>query len=236
MEPSNLSPKPSLIPPMPRDSRGSLEVFNPSTFSSKPGTTSRFSQFPTRQHMEDGHGAPETQEAPNLSKSGRATEEIIPPWMAIKDTNGRSKETISIFQDQKNDASPSIPKQNEKEEAPLTGEVGQAAQRAAEWGLVLKTDVETGKLQGVRVRTSGEDSNKGGTSRRDSGNSGRSSEESEAGKDKGLPRVSKELKEALSAFQQTFVVSDATKPDYPIMYASAGFFKIFYHEIYSFSN
>ncbi|KAG4955650.1 hypothetical protein JHK85_042030 [Glycine max] len=31
---------------------------------------------------------------------------------------------------------------------------------------------------------------------------------------------------ALSAFQQTFVVSDATKPDYPILYASAGFFKM----------
>ena len=29
-----------------------------------------------------------------------------------------------------------------------------------------------------------------------------------------------------STFQQTFVVADATKPDYPIMYASAGFFKM----------
>nr|AML77160.1 putative LOV domain-containing protein [Gloriosa superba] len=41
-----------------------------------------------------------------------------------------------------------------------------------------------------------------------------------------MPRVSEELRDALSAFQQTFVVSDATKPDYPIMYASAGFFKM----------
>nr|AML77309.1 putative LOV domain-containing protein [Nolina atopocarpa] len=41
-----------------------------------------------------------------------------------------------------------------------------------------------------------------------------------------MPRVSEELREALSAFQQTFVVSDATKPDCPIMYASAGFFKM----------
>lgn len=57
--------------------------------------------------------------------------------------------------------------------------------------------------------------------------SGRSSEELEVGKDKGgLPRVSEELKDALSAFQQTFVVSDATKPDCPILYASAGFFKM----------
>lgn len=49
----------------------------------------------------------------------------------------------------------------------------------------------------------------------------------EVGKEKeGLPRVSEELKHALSAFQQTFVVSDATKPDCPILYASAGFFKM----------
>nr|AML76503.1 putative LOV domain-containing protein [Curio rowleyanus] len=38
------------------------------------------------------------------------------------------------------------------------------------------------------------------------------------------PRVSQELKEALATLQQTFVVSDATKPDCPIMYASSGFF------------
>lgn len=41
-----------------------------------------------------------------------------------------------------------------------------------------------------------------------------------------FPKVSEELKDALSTFQQTFVVSDASKPDFPIMYASAGFFKM----------
>nr|AML79482.1 putative LOV domain-containing protein [Typhonium blumei] len=41
-----------------------------------------------------------------------------------------------------------------------------------------------------------------------------------------MPRVSEDLREALSAFQQTFVVSDATRPDYPILYASAGFYKM----------
>jgi phototropin len=39
-----------------------------------------------------------------------------------------------------------------------------------------------------------------------------------------LPRVSQELKDALSGLQQTFVVSDATRPDCPIIYASEGFF------------
>ncbi|KAK4754824.1 hypothetical protein SAY87_008581 [Trapa incisa] len=39
-----------------------------------------------------------------------------------------------------------------------------------------------------------------------------------------FPRVTQELRAALSTLQQTFVVSDATKPDCPIMYASSGFF------------
>ncbi|KAG5520279.1 hypothetical protein RHGRI_033002 [Rhododendron griersonianum] len=42
----------------------------------------------------------------------------------------------------------------------------------------------------------------------------------------GIPRVSQELKDALATLQQTFVVSDATKPDCPIMYASSGFFSM----------
>ncbi|WOH14780.1 hypothetical protein DCAR_0934303 [Daucus carota subsp. sativus] len=42
----------------------------------------------------------------------------------------------------------------------------------------------------------------------------------------GIPRVSQELKDALSTLQQTFVVSDATKPDCPIVYASSGFFEM----------
>lgn len=97
---------------------------------------------------------------------------------------------------------------------------------------MLKTDTETGKPQGVAVRTSGGDepNYKTGTSRRNSGNSVRSSgemsDEGGAGKDRAFPRVSEDLKDALSTFQQTFVVSDATKPDYPILYASAGFFKM----------
>lgn len=105
-----------------------------------------------------------------------------------------------------------------------------AAQRAAEWGLVLKTDTETGKPQGVGVRTSGGDeaNTKQENSRRTSNNSVRSSGDmsDDGGRERGIPRVSEDLKDALSTFQQTFVVSDASKPDYPIMYASAGFFKM----------
>ncbi|XP_077216359.1 phototropin 2 isoform X2 [Tasmannia lanceolata] len=54
--------------------------------------------------------------------------------------------------------------------------------------------------------------------------SSRASEDLISGVEQTFPRVSQELKDALSSLQQTFVVSDATKPDYPIMYASSGFF------------
>ena len=86
--------------------------------------------------------------------------------------------------------------------------VGRAAQRAAEWGLILQTDEHTGRPQGVTARPSG---------------SGHTSDDKAAA---GIPRVSEELRAALSAFQQTFVVSDATRPDHPILYASAGFFNM----------
>lgn len=58
------------------------------------------------------------------------------------------------------------------------------------------------------------------------GSSTKSSLESSGarGSSSSLPRVSQELKDALSSLQQTFVVSDATRPDIPIIYASAGFY------------
>lgn len=116
-------------------------------------------------------------------------------------------------------------------------ECGTAAQRAAEWGLMLRTDTETGKPQGVAVRNSGgEEPNvaklaaAASSSRKNSQNSARTSGDSSSdggiGVVDGIPRISEDVMGALSAFQQTFVVSDATKPDYPILYASGGFFKM----------
>ncbi|XP_015952331.1 phototropin-1-like [Arachis duranensis] len=93
-----------------------------------------------------------------------------------------------------------------------------AAQRAAEWGLVLKTDEETGKPRGVAPRTSGGEVGGGASSS--------SSSSREVRVARGVPRVSEDVRAALSTFQQTFVVSDAMKADYPILYASAGFFKM----------
>ncbi|KAJ6831090.1 phototropin-1A-like [Iris pallida] len=183
----------ALIPLLPRNSRGSLEVFNPSSSSfatrsqTPPNPGPSFSTWhpspnPTAAHIDDG--------------------EIAAPWMAIPKQ------------------SPPPPPIPESAAAPA------AAQRAAEWGLVLRTDGETGKPQGVAVRKSAEEKSSA-TLARDSGASCRSSGDSAAGGGRtGMPRVSEELREALSTFQQTFVVSDATRPDHPILYASAGFFNM----------
>ncbi|KAJ6965661.1 phototropin-1-like [Populus alba x Populus x berolinensis] len=200
------------VPPLPRDSRGSLEVFNPSNaYLNRPTNPAFRSPNPTWKSWVDSSAKNEPEFEPEEAP-------ITTSWMALKDPVPTPVPPLQ--QDEKK------PKQQ------LSGEIGVAAKRAAEWGLVLKTDDETGKPQGVGVRTSGGDdpNAKPGTSRRDSNNSVRNS--SELSDDGGtsnssnIPRVSEDIRNALSTFQQTFVVSDATKPDYPILYASAGFFKM----------
>jgi PAS domain-containing protein len=104
---------------------------------------------------------------------------------------------------------PSHPSLAGDDEVHEDADVGRATQRAAEWGLVLQTDEHTGRPSGSN-RTS------------ESGNS----IDERVATGRALPRVSEELRAALSAFQQTFVVSDATRPDHPILYASAGFFNM----------
>ncbi|KAF8409845.1 hypothetical protein HHK36_002363 [Tetracentron sinense] len=97
------------------------------------------------------------------------------------------------------------------------------AERTAEWGLVFKSELGEGNSQVVGVRSSGE------PSKNSSGRfmeSTRTSEESYLVSEFGFPRVSQELKDALATLQQTFVVSDATRPDCPILYASSGFFSM----------
>nr|AML78219.1 putative LOV domain-containing protein [Prunella vulgaris] len=218
-----------LIPPLPRDPRGSLEVFNPAKSSSPSAAAASrpsnpvFRQAPSWKSWSSNPEPEPEAERTFASKSGRTNAEGITSWMALKDPTPTA-------------ASPPPPApvkavaeilaEHEGKKSPAQGVVVSAAQRAAEWGLVLKTDEETGKPQGVKVRNSGDEK---GNTRRDSNNSVRSSGEHSddgVGKERGFPRVSEDLKDALSTFQQTFVVSDATKPDTPIMYASAGFFKM----------
>ncbi|CAN7038523.1 unnamed protein product [Brassica rapa subsp. trilocularis] len=87
-------------------------------------------------------------------------------------------------------------------------------ERTAEWGL-SSVKPDTGE-DGISFKVSSEVER--------SKMSRRSSEESSASESGAFPRVSQELKTALSTLQQTFVVSDATQPDCPIVYASSGFF------------
>lgn len=94
------------------------------------------------------------------------------------------------------------------------------AERTAEWGLRVRASGGSSEfvsnLAGSRATTS---------ERLSGAESTRTSEDSSlVGESGAFLRVSQELREALSTLQQTFVVSDATKPDCPIMYASSGFF------------
>lgn len=203
------------VPPLPRDSRGSLEVFNPSNaYLNRPTNPAFRSPNPTWKSWVDSSAKNEPEFEPEEAP-------ITTSWMALKDP---VPTPVPPLQESQQD--------EKKPKQQLSGEIGVAAKRAAEWGLVLKTDDETGKPQGVSVRTSGGDdpNAKPGTSRRDSNNSVRNSSElSDDGgtsNNSNIPRVSEDIRNALSTFQQTFVVSDATKPDYPILYASAGFFKM----------
>lgn len=92
------------------------------------------------------------------------------------------------------------------------------AERTAEWGLVVNPGnfKTSSSFDGDRTRNL---SDRFAESTRTSGDSNFGSESSS-----GVLRVSQELKDALATLQQTFVVSDATKPDCPIVYASSGFF------------
>nr|AML76398.1 putative LOV domain-containing protein [Phelline lucida] len=243
MEPAeHAQNKPSpLFPPATRDARGSLEVFNPSTYGT---ATSAHRSQPTWRNWIETPSNPAPEESKLSSNSGTLPACEITSWMALKDTTtpllqsplppqspplAAQRKTISAIINSEREGK-SSPAAAPKAQAG-GGEIGAAEQRAAEWGLVLKTDDETGKPQGVKVRTSGDDPNAkfpGSSSKRNSGTSLRSSGDlSDDGTgNKGIPRVSEDLKDALSTFQQTFVVSDATNPDYPILYASAGFFKM----------
>lgn len=96
--------------------------------------------------------------------------------------------------------------------------------RAAEWGLVVRSESARDRTKvTVGLISAGEGV---AASRGRGGESTRTSGQSSSAAEPRVPRVSQELKDALSTLQQTFVVSDATRPDCPIMYASAGFFSM----------
>ncbi|CAN0927004.1 PHOT2 [Linum grandiflorum] len=98
------------------------------------------------------------------------------------------------------------------------------AERAAAWGLVVKSvdGVGGGSFKAV---TTARNSARSSLEQQRTTTSEESAESSSSAA-AVFPRVSEELKDALSTLQQTFVVSDASQADCPIIYASSGFFSM----------
>nr|AML78565.1 putative LOV domain-containing protein [Cannabis sativa] len=113
---------------------------------------------------------------------------------------------------------------NEDSNEGIITEKASIAERTAEWGLVVRSDGGERSFKSI-----GSVKNSFGDGEREKGKnseSARTSSESLSTLEGAIPRVSQELKDALATLQQTFVVSDATKPECPIMYASNGFFSM----------
>nr|AML78546.1 putative LOV domain-containing protein [Podocarpus coriaceus] len=274
------------VPSLPRDSRNSVEVFNPggSASSSASPKTSNFhgssynvvqdvgSSSSKRQEITDDNEGkieheprsqsgrlkgtttkwmalaeetsnafmsdPERENAATLSEFplglGKQSEMSIEKLQYLRaETGSKQPETISFFEQkisermEKPNTASAEPSKSGVSDISGSGQIlseAGMAERAAAWGLVVKTDIGTGKPQGVGLRTSDEQGRV--ESQRASGSSMRTSEGSDYGGDRATPHVSKDVKDALSSLQQTFVVSDATKQDHPIIYASAGFFSM----------
>uniref|UniRef100_A0A126WZ90 non-specific serine/threonine protein kinase n=1 Tax=Dipteris conjugata TaxID=32108 RepID=A0A126WZ90_9MONI len=258
-------PGSSNLPPLPRDSRGSLEVFNPSGFSSTPSRIAAWSNLPAAAPPIGEYAEVESPDSVHRTVSGTVKQQVdrwnktlsfgpgeqtdvdlgkvspkedmskdfmLEPSVLIEDAEEieadwpAQTQLGSVSGDVEADG---VARKNsnagenaEGKSRKIMSEAG-IAERAAEWGLVVKSNVGEGKGPSVGARTSGEE-RRSGNFQRHSGISVRSSEDSESVS--YIPRVSKDLKDALETFQQTFVVSDATRQDYPILYASAGFFKM----------
>ncbi|PPS10427.1 hypothetical protein GOBAR_AA10223 [Gossypium barbadense] len=92
-------------------------------------------------------------------------------------------------------------------------------ERTAEWGIAVESDVGEGSFRVIgKVKPTGEGNQSKNSLGKFSVDSTRTSGESDYGLGReAFPRVSQELKDALETLQQTFAVSDATKPDCPIV-------------------
>uniref|UniRef100_A0A126X0E2 non-specific serine/threonine protein kinase n=1 Tax=Lygodium japonicum TaxID=13824 RepID=A0A126X0E2_LYGJA len=239
------------LPTLPRDSRGSLEVFNPSGFTptlpsnlargltdsaDEPSPNSKASKVKQQVDLWNkslSYG-PGTQSALDVGTTSSPAV-ALPPDTEFEakgfPLEGESAKEIEtdwpegLEETPTNMAGEGITHKNGKSGGGGRKVLSEAsmAERAAEWGLVVKSNVGAGGGPSVGPSMFGND-RRSSSQQRVSDTSMRSSEDS--GTAMYIPRVSKDLKDALETFQQTFVVSDATRPDYPILYASAGFFKM----------
>ncbi|XP_065637029.1 phototropin-2 isoform X1 [Quercus suber] len=188
-----------------QNERRSIGVFEPA--ESKKSTSS--------ETVDDHRGSTSLLGSSSSSSISREAAVKINKWMAFEPHNSNGK-------DNNNNSSIDIDMDivpNIKAEAGI-------AERIAEWGLVVKSESDVGegsfkKAGGERILILGGESTR--TSEESNRGSFASASKSASG---DFPRLSQELKTALSTLQQTFVVSDAAKPDCPIMYASSGFFSM----------
>nr|AML77540.1 putative LOV domain-containing protein [Selaginella wallacei] len=182
-------------PALARDSRGSLEVFQPKSVSKH-----SFSSSPS---LEAGL---EQQKVPG--SRGPA------PVVSGQQADHKELELSPVRKTASGDP------WSESRQEPLTEDV--ESERTAQWGLVLKAEVGSGRIKGVGVREDKSMRNSGA-----SAVTSRTSQDSDAGSEQSrIPRVSEDLKDILSSFQQTFVVCDGLSQDFPILYASGGFFNM----------
>ncbi|KAL5713692.1 non-specific serine/threonine protein kinase [Ranunculus cassubicifolius] len=184
--------------------RKTTDVFDPSKY---------FREFDDNIEKESTNSSKLNQES-SRTASGR---EQPSKWMAFADDSGKSKitEKGNVSKDRNEGSS------NFEFSKPLVDP--SIVERASEWGLEVNTEIDEENPKGLRVRSSGTRSKNASERNIDST---RTSEESNYGYEHSVPRVSQELKDALASLQQTFVVSDATRHDCPIMFASPGFFSM----------
>nr|AML76439.1 putative LOV domain-containing protein [Cinnamomum camphora] len=218
-----------------RDQRQNIDVFNPMNYPSSnhqlmASSSSAPSHEDDQSQISSNRGETENMMSAHMSDNSSRTpsgREPLDKWMAFARDPGESETAMHSKQNLHGSSrnGKKFPESNEDGEVPLNNKTDKIlseasmAERAAEWGLIIKSEDGAGIMQSVRLKSSGE----GGKISIDLM---RTSEESNSGLESVFPRVSQELKDALATLQQTFVVSDATRPDCPIMFASAGFFSM----------
>lgn len=214
-----------------RDQQQTIDIFNPMNYSSSTHqlmapSSSAASHEEDQSQLSSNRGETEHTFSAHVTDNASRTpsgREPVDKWMAFARDPGESETALhskqhlhgssqngNKFLKSYDDGKISL---NNKTDQILSE--ASMAERAAEWGLTIKAEDGAGNMQSMGLKSSGE----GGISLR-------ASEESNSGLASAFPRVSQELKDALSTLQQTFVVSDTSQPDCPILYASAGFFSM----------
>nr|AML78048.1 putative LOV domain-containing protein [Cercidiphyllum japonicum] len=210
------------------DQRRSIEIFEPAVSHDvgQPSSTNSEHTDDVEAQVLDG--------ASSGTTSSTTTGEPVNKWMAFeREAEAASKSKITTTDETMADWNGTISR-GEDGQCSSNQNLSEAsiAERTAEWGVAVKSEVGEGSFKagaGTMTRSSGDgDRSKNSSERFVVVSTIRtSSEESNLGYESGaIPRVSQDLRDALATLQQTFVVSDATKPDCPIMYASSGFFRM----------